>query len=109
MAHQHSKKDLENRLAHARPLWGKFRCGRVFVTGATGFFAIWLLQSLAFADNSLDSGSKLAGLLCNSNSFCANVPHITQECSIALNHGDVLDFDFLLASLTHTFLTGTFS
>ena len=82
MAHQHSKKDLENRLAHARPLWGKFRCGRVFVTGATGFFAIWLLQSLAFADNSLDSGSKLAGLLCNSNSFCANVPHITQVCFV---------------------------
>ena len=103
------KEDLEHILAHTRPLWEQFRGGRIFVTGATGFFGVWLLESFAHANNSLDLGAKLVGLSRNPDAFYAKVPHLAQESSIALHSGDVRDFDFPRGSFTHVIHAGTTS
>jgi dTDP-glucose 4,6-dehydratase len=85
------------------------RGGRIFVTGATGFFGIWLLESFAFANKSLDLGAKLVGLSRNPDAFYAKVPHLAQESSIALHRGDVRDFNFPQGSFTHVIHAGTTS
>jgi len=85
------------------------RSGRIFVTGATGFFGIWLLESFAFANRSLDLGAKLVGLSRNPEAFYEKAPHLTQESSIALHRGDVRDFDFPRGSFTHVIHAGTTS
>ena len=103
------KEDLEHVLAHTQSLWEQFRGGRIFVTGATGFFGIWLLESFAFANKSWDLGAKLVGLSRDPNAFYAKVPHLAQESSIALHRGDVRDFDFPRGSFTHVIHAGTTS
>lgn len=103
------KEDLEHVLAHTRPHWEHLRGGRIFVTGATGFFGIWLLESFAFANRSLDLGAKLVGLSRNPESFYKKAPHLAQESSIALHRGDVRDFDFPQGSFTHVIHAGTTS
>ena len=109
MAHPLPKEDLEHVLSHTRPRWEHLRGGRIFVTGATGFFGIWLLESFAFANKSLDLGAKLVGLSRNPDAFYAKVPHLAQESSIALHRGDVRDFNFPQGSFTHVIHAGTTS
>ena len=107
MAHPLPKEDLEHVLAHTRPLWETFRGGKIFVTGATGFFGIWLLESFAFANKNLNLGASLVGLSRDPDDFYAKVPHMAQESSIALHRGDVRDFDFPRGSFTHVIHAGT--
>jgi dTDP-glucose 4,6-dehydratase len=109
MAQPLPKEDLEHVLSHTRPLWENLRGGRIFVTGATGFFGIWLLESFAFANKSLDLGAKLVGLSRDPNAFYAKAPHLAQESSIALHRGDVRDFNFPQGSFTHVIHAGTTS
>jgi dTDP-glucose 4,6-dehydratase len=109
MANPLPKEDLEHVLAHTHTLWEHLRGGRIFVTGATGFFGIWLLESFAFANKSLDLGAKLVGLSRNPDAFYAKVPHLAQESSIALHRGDVREFNFPQGSFTHVIHAGTTS
>jgi dTDP-glucose 4,6-dehydratase len=103
------KEDLEHVLTHTRPLWGQLRGGRIFVTGATGFFGIWLLESFAHANRELGLGAELVGLSRNSAAFYAKAPHLANEPSITLNCGDVRDFEFPEGTFTHVIHAGTTS
>jgi len=109
MAHPLPQDDLEHVLSHTCPLWEVLRGGKIFITGATGFFGIWLLESFAFANKSLRLGAKLVGLSRDPDAFYAKVPHLLQESSIALLRGDVRDFDFPRGSFTHVIHAGTTS
>src|ERR1019366_2124769 len=46
--------DLDNILARTEPLWQQLRGQRVLITGATGFFGCWLLESFAWANRRLN-------------------------------------------------------
>jgi dTDP-glucose 4,6-dehydratase len=103
------KEDLEHVLAHTRPLWEQLRGGRVFVTGATGFFGIWTLETFAYANQELRLGAKLVGLSRNPKAFYEKVPHLAEESSITLHLGDVRDFEFTEGAFTHVIHAGTTS
>ena len=109
MAHPLPKEDLEHVLSHTRTLWEEVRGGRIFVTGATGFFGIWLLESFAFANKSLDLGAKLVGLSRNPDAFFEKVPHLKHEGSIFFHRGDIRDFVFPQGFFTHFIHAGTTS
>jgi len=103
------KEDLELVLTHTRELWEQLRGGRIFVTGATGFFGIWLLETFAHANASLNLGASLIGLSRDPEAFCAKVPHLAGEKSITLYRGDVRDFEFPEGPFSHVIHAGTTS
>lgn len=103
------KEDLELVLTHTRPHWEQLRGGRIFVTGATGFFGVWLLETFAHANASLKLGASLVGLSRDPESFYAKVPHLVGESSITLHQGDVRDFVFPEGAFTHVIHAGTTS
>lgn len=86
--------DLEHVLAQTRDVWATLRGARIFVTGATGFFGKWLLESFIWANDSLGLGAELVALTRNPAAFRAEVPHITASPSLTLHHGDQRDFTF---------------
>ena len=103
------KEDLEHVLEHTRPLWEQLPGGRIFVTGATGFFGVWLLETFAYANSALNLGASLVGLSRDPAAFYAKVPHLAGESSIMLHRGDVRDFEFPEGAFTHVIHAGTTS
>jgi len=103
------QKDLEHVLTHTRPLWEQLRGGRIFVTGATGFFGIWLLETFTHANKQLGLGAELVGLTRNPEAFYAKAPHLADESSIRFHRGDVRDFEFTEGAFSHIIHAGTTS
>ena len=54
--------DIDRLLGRTAGLWGALRGARVFVTGGTGFFGSWLLQSFVAADTAFDLGLRITAL-----------------------------------------------
>ena len=103
------KEDLDHVLTHTRPLWEQLRGKRIFVTGATGFFGIWLLESFAYANKELGLGAELMGLSRDPDAFYLKVPHLAGVSSIVLHQGDVRTFEFPDGSFSHVIHAGTTS
>lgn len=101
--------DLEYVLQHTCPDWEQVRGRRLFATGATGFFGIWLLETFAFANERLGLGAELVGLTRNPKAFYAKAPHLAGHPSIRLIQGDVRDFKFPEGTFSHVIHAGTTS
>jgi dTDP-glucose 4,6-dehydratase len=89
-----ASKDLAHILSLTRQVWERARGKRVFLTGATGFFGAWLLESLAFCDRELQLGISATVLCRNPDAAIARVPHLASETPIRFVAGDVCNFNF---------------
>jgi nucleoside-diphosphate-sugar epimerase len=87
-------RDLDHVLTHATDLWDGLRGTRVFITGGTGFFGSWLLESLARANADLGLGIKMVVLTRNADAFRSRRPQIAAQPSIEFQTGDVRNFEF---------------
>jgi len=103
------EEDLEHVLTHTKPLWEELRGGRIFVTGATGFFGIWLLETFLHANERLNLGAELVGLSRDPAAFAAKDPHVTNHPAIKMYAGDVRDFIFPKGKFSHVIHAGTTS
>ena len=88
------EQDLEYVLAETQSLWEDLRGNHIFISGGTGFFGCWLLESFVWADDHLNLGASAVVLTRNPVAFRRKAPHLASHSSIRLQAGDVRSFDF---------------
>jgi nucleoside-diphosphate-sugar epimerase len=88
------RQDLELVLEQTAPLWEEVRGERIFLTGGTGFFGCWLVESFCHINQALNLGARMVLLTRNPAAFKAKCPHLTANASLAYYEGDVRSFVF---------------
>jgi len=82
---------------------------RVFVTGGTGFFGAWLLESFAYANAQLGLRANLVCLTRDANAFGRKAPYLVADPSIKVCEGDVRKFAFPAGEFSHVVHAATTS
>jgi dTDP-glucose 4,6-dehydratase len=88
-------------LQHTQGLWEELRGGRLFVTGGTGFFGRWMLETFTRANDELSLGAEAVVLTRDPPSFTDAAPHLAGHPSVTLQSGDVRSFAFPAFECTH--------
>ena len=88
------RQDLELILQHTGPLWEEVRGQRILLTGGTGFFGCWLLESFCFVNHRLGLGAEATVLTRNPEAFAQKCPHLAADAAVTLQAGDVRNFSF---------------
>ena len=95
------KEDLDHILEHTRGLWEEVRGERIFITGGTGFFGCWLLESFAWANARLNLNASAVVLSRNPEAFGRKAPHLFSNPAIQFHTGDVRSFKFPEGTFSH--------
>jgi nucleoside-diphosphate-sugar epimerase len=99
--------DLDHVLAHTRDLWEELRGQRIFVTGGTGFFGCWLLESFTWANDKLNLDASMLVLSRNPDAFAKRAPHLAANPAIQFHVGDVRSFAFPSGDFSHVIHAAT--
>jgi nucleoside-diphosphate-sugar epimerase len=93
--------DLDHILHHTQSLFPALKSQRLFLTGGTGFFGHWLLESFLHANRHLSLNAHATVLTRNAQSFRTRSPHIAEDPAITLLEADVRTFPFPAEPHTH--------
>jgi nucleoside-diphosphate-sugar epimerase len=99
--------DLDCILARTEPLWQELRGERVLITGATGFFGCWLLESFAWANRRLGLNAHAIGLSRHPGRLAEKAPHLAQDPAITMHAADVRHGDFPHGAFSHVIHAAT--
>lgn len=89
-----SQEDLEHIWLHTSLVWEKFRGKSIFLTGGTGFFGKWLIESFLYANTFGKLDAKLTVLSRNPDIFLSELPWLKNNKALLFVKGDILDFSF---------------
>jgi dTDP-glucose 4,6-dehydratase len=99
--------DLDHVLNHTRSLWEELRGRRLFITGGTGFFGCWLLESFIWACDRLRLEAEAVVLTRKPKAFATKAPHLASHPVIRLHAGDVRSFKFPDGAFSHVIHAAT--
>jgi len=88
------REDLDHILVHTSGLWTEVQGQNVFITGGTGFFGCWLLESFLWANDQLSLGARVSVLSRNPGDFVTKAPHLANHPAVRLVQGDVRTFEY---------------
>jgi len=94
-------RDLDHVLAHTVGLRDELRNQRIFITGGTGFFGCWLLETFAWANDKLGLNAAALVLTRDPDAFKRQAPHLANHPAIQFQIGDVRSFDFPRGEFSH--------
>jgi nucleoside-diphosphate-sugar epimerase len=100
-------RDLDHVLARMGGLWEELRGARVFVTGGTGFFGCWLLETFLWANDHHRLDASVVVLTRNGTAFAKKAPHLASHPAVTLHDGDVRTFEFMDGAFSHVIHAGT--
>ncbi|MEN6320669.1 MAG: NAD-dependent epimerase/dehydratase family protein [Syntrophaceae bacterium] len=97
----HLTNDLKHILTHTDHLWDELRDQKIFITGGTGFFGCWLLESFMWANENLDLNATALVLTRSRDTFRKKAPHLVSNPAIQFYEGDVRSFRFPEGSFSY--------
>jgi len=86
--------DLDHILVHTEELWEELRGQQLFITGGTGFFGSWLLESFAWANDQLGLNAQALVLSRDPLAAQKKISHLANHPAIRFHPGDVRSFEF---------------
>jgi nucleoside-diphosphate-sugar epimerase len=86
--------DLEHILRQTQMLWEPMRGQRIFITGGTGFFGCWLVESFCHINRALNLNASATVLTRNPANFITKAPHLAADPQVELLKGNVKNFKF---------------
>jgi dTDP-glucose 4,6-dehydratase len=101
------EEDLRNVLKHTEELWSEVRDKTIFITGGTGFFGKWLLESFSFINHELRLNSKMIVLSRNPEGFLSEYPYYHQPRAFGFLKGDVRTFRYPEEEIQYIIHAGT--
>jgi nucleoside-diphosphate-sugar epimerase len=81
--------DLADVMGQVGDAWLELANAKLLMTGCTGFFGAWLVESLLRATKTLGLCTKITLLTRNPGSFERRMPHVANDPAIALEKGDL--------------------
>lgn len=99
--------DFDHILEHTEELWTSLRNERLFITGGTGFFGRWLLESLAGANERFGGNTSAVVLTRDAAAFRRDMPSLASNPAIAFHEGDLARFTFPEGEFSHVLHMGT--
>lgn len=86
--------DLDDILARTHALWEGLRGRRLFLTGGTGFFGLWLLESFIHANDRLGLNATATVLTRDPAAPRTLLPELATHPTLTFHQGDVRSFRF---------------
>ena len=106
MAHI-EESDLAHVWQHLQTSFHELNSARIFITGGTGFFGCWLLESLRFAKLHLGLQTEVVVLTRAPDVFMKKMPHLTSTPGLSFLVGDVRQFVYPVGDFTHVIHAAT--
>src|SRR5882757_10063673 len=82
-----SIEDIVHVQTHTQDVWTRMHGKRVFLTGGTGFFGCWLVESFLSANSRLRLGCELVILTRNRQRFSEKAPHLVADPALRVIEG----------------------
>ncbi|BAY13501.1 NAD-dependent epimerase/dehydratase family protein [Calothrix sp. NIES-2098] len=99
--------DLQHILIHTESLWEEINEKRIFITGGTGFFGCWLLESFTYIVEQLKLSAQAVVLTRNPDKFKQKCPHLFNHPALKFHQGHICNFTFPKGEFSHLIHAGT--
>jgi nucleoside-diphosphate-sugar epimerase len=86
--------DLDFVVDQVGDAWDVLGSGRLLLTGGTGFFGCWLLETFLRANDRLGLAAEAIVVTRNPAAFARKAPHLAGHSAVRLHQGDVRSCDF---------------
>ena len=99
--------DLDAVISATESLWNEVRGARIFVTGGTGWFGCWFLESFAWANRHLALKAEMTVLSRDPSALQEKAPHLASDSAVRFHVGDVRSFQFPSGGFSHVIHAAT--